>query len=141
MNGSQQGSNAGGPTIRRLNESAGKLIGWLVSYAGNAQGQAHELRTGRFIVSSPAGQAGNAEERLIAIEEQSVSAPHAAMNALPNHKLVVQDIFSQHGSYLTKANSAQETPITGPVEVGHGDWIRLGERTRFQVCLVDAPAK
>jgi hypothetical protein len=129
--------SATAPEIVRQSDTSQRLIGWLVSYAQNEQGKAHELRSGRYVFGSQRGQ----DERTITIEENSISTPLAALNALQAHRIIVQDIFSKGGSFLTKANTVQELPITGPVEVGHGDWIRFGDKTRYQVCLIDGPTK
>ena len=115
----------------------GRLIGWLVSYALDSKGRPFELRTGRHFIS--AGQAQL--DRVIAVSEQTVSTPHMAINALPKHKIIVQDIFSEYGTFITKSGSNQETAVSGPVEIGHGDWLRVGKNMRFQVCLIDAPLR
>jgi hypothetical protein len=117
--------------------SDSRLIGWLVSYAMNDRGTAYELRAGRYLVTSQDSD----ETRTISVQEETISSPHLAMNATNKHVLVVQDIFSEHGTYIVKADSGQEIPVTGPVAVNHGDWLRVGEKTRFQICLIDGPGR
>lgn len=119
------------------NNSREKLIGWLVSYGLDADGRAFEIRAGRSLVSF--GNAG--EKRTIGISDRSISSPHLALNATHRHKLLVQDIFSEHGSYLTKSSGKEETPIQGPIEVEHGDWLRIGSNIRLQVCIIDDPSR
>lgn len=114
-----------------------RLIGWLVSYEMDARGKAFEIRSGRTIISTE----NSGRSRVITLKAQDISTPHMALNATPKHTLLVQDIFSESGSFLRKASSNEDKPITGPVELGHGDWIRIGSQTRFQVCLIDGPIR
>lgn len=110
-----------------------RLIGWLVSYGLDEQGFSYEIRAGLSFVS--ANEMG--EFRLLSLEDKSVSSPHAAMKACPKHTLRVQDIFSEHGSYILRDGETEESIIDGATEVRHGDWIRFGDSTRFQVCLIN----
>lgn len=114
-----------------------RLIGWLISYAMSDKGVSYELRSGRYLVTSKDGM----DERTISVHDDTVSAPHVAMSASNKHVLLVQDIFSEHGTYICKSDSGQEVPVTGPVVLSHGDWLRIGEKTRFQVCLIDGPGR
>jgi hypothetical protein len=114
-----------------------RLIGWLISYAMDDKGASYELRSGRYLLTSQDTE----DERTIMVEEESISAPHLAMSASPKHVLVVQDIFSDHGTFVRRADATQEIPVTGPTEINHGDWLRIGEKTRFQVCLIDGPGR
>lgn len=121
----------------RQGRQGNRLIGWLVSFGIADTGVAYEIRQGRTFISG----GSDGEARTIALVDESVSAPHLAMNASPKHKVLVQDIFSDEGSFLCKSNSAEEMRITGPVYVEHGDWLRVGSNTRFQVCLIDGPSR
>lgn len=114
-----------------------RLIGWLISYASDDKGMAYELRSGRYLLTSREG----GDSRTISVQDETVSAPHVAMSASNKHVLLVQDIFSEHGTFICKSDSGQEVPVTGPVAIGHGDWLRIGEKTRFQVCLIDGPGR
>ena len=113
-----------------------RLIGWLVSYADDSRGAAHEIRSGRSFISSD--ELPNT--RIITIAERDISSPHLALNASPRHRVMVQDIFSESGSYLIRGRSGDEIAVRGPTEIEHGDWIRVGAHTRFQVCLIDGQA-
>jgi len=121
---------------QRVNGS-NRLIGWLVSYGLDANGESFEIRAGRTMI----GSRGNSGDRAIAITEETISAPHSALSASTRHTLTVQDIFSNHGSYISKAGSSSENKINGPVELEHGDWLRIGKNTRLQVCLIDGPSQ
>lgn len=114
-----------------------RLIGWLVSYELENQGKAFEIRAGRTLVSADS----EGRSRLISINASGVSSPHLALSASPKHTVLVQDIFSDQGSYITKADSTDERPVRGAVELQHGDWLRIGPKTRLQLCLIDKPAR
>ena len=117
--------------------STGRLIGWLVSYALDSRGRAYEIRVGRsFITAAPIpGQRG------ITLENSSVECAHIALSASPRHKVMIQDIFSDSGTFVSKASTNKEARVTGPMEIEHGDWLRIGDKTRFQVCLIDGSAR
>lgn len=114
-----------------------RLVGWLVSYSADELGAAHEIRSGRSFISSQE----SGPDRVMAVVDSTVSAPHLALKATPKHRVMVQDIFSDHGSYIVRGDSQKEYPITGPTEIKHGDWIRVGQKIRFQVCLIDGPTR
>lgn len=120
-----------------------RLVGWLVSYALDERGKAFELRAGRYLISRQGllSKDGQHAERTITLEKGDISTPHLAMHASGKHALLVQDIFSEAGSYLTKAGGGQEERISGPTRLEHGDWIRIGSSTRFQVCLIDGTGR
>lgn len=115
---------------------ANRLVGWLVSYGMDVDGFAYELRSGRTFVGSN-NQNGM---RLLTLEDRSVSAPHLAVKATAKHRVLIQDIFSEHGSFITREGKSKEELLSGPTELRHGDWIRLGKSARFQVCLIDGPS-
>lgn len=114
-----------------------RLVGWLVSYDGNDLGVFHELRAGRYILGSDKSN----DKRMITLSEGTISGPHLALHAGANEKLTLQDIFSEHGTYVTKAGTKNEMPVKGPLELGHGDWIRIGRKIKFQVCLIHGGSK
>lgn len=114
-----------------------RLVGWLVSYEMDQKGKSFEIRAGRSLLSSDNAQ----DKRVITVRENSISAPHVALSASPRHKVMVQDIFSEFGTFLTKAASGKEVEVQGPTELEHGDWLRIGDKTRLQVCLIDGPRR
>ena len=114
-----------------------RLVGWLVSYEMDAKGRAFEIRAGRSMLSSENAQ----DKRVISVREQTVSSPHAALSASTRHKVMIQDIFSEFGTFLSRGNSSKEVEVNAPTELEHGDWLRIGERTRLQVCLIDGPRR
>ena len=111
------------------------LLGWLVSYELDQEGFSFEIREGRTLISAD----GTTAAHFLSLNEKSISSPHAALLAQEYHKVMLQDIFSEHGCFLTRAGDEKEVPIDGPVAIAHGDWIRIGNKNRFQVCLIDDP--
>ncbi len=115
--------------------SSSKLVGWLVTYAGAEMGKSYEIRVGRSIISNKSG-----DNPLLLINTSDVNAPHAALKASLDHKVMLQDIFSDYGTFVTNL-AGSEIQVTSPVQLEHGDWLRIGERARFQVCLIDGGRK
>jgi hypothetical protein len=118
-------------------EKSNRLVGWLVSYGLSDLGAAYEIRAGRTFVSTKDG----AGDRTIQLDDSSIASPHLAIRATQKHRVKVQDIFSDRGTFVRRSDSHDEQKIEGPVEVGHGDWIRIGDSVRFQVCLIDGPSR
>lgn len=127
-------STANGSNFLR-NPNSGRLVGWLVSYGLDKQGAAFELRVGRTII----GRQPLANSATAVIEEPDISSPHLAVRTSTRHEVFVQDIFSDGGSYVVRDGSKREEKLEGPVQLQHGDWIRLGDGVRFQLCLIDGP--
>jgi len=118
-------------------QSENRLVGWLVSYGLDDLGVAYEIRSGRSFISNK----DPGPMRTMMVVDSSISTPHLALKANPRHKVMVQDIFSEHGSFITRADAGKEYPITGPTEIKHGDWLRVGQNVRFQVCIIDGPSR
>lgn len=115
-------------------QKKGRLVGWLVSYGLSDSGKSYEIRSGRsFIGSSDEGIS-----RAITVNESSIDSPHLAIKASQKHRVHILDVFSRAGSFVRRGDSDSETKIDGSTEVGHGDWIRIGNSVRFQVCLVES---
>lgn len=120
-----------------MKKESRRLVGWLVSYALDKKGASFELRAGRYLIGSKEVESGFT----IVVQAADISSPHLALRASANHTVTVQDIFSEHGSSLTRADSGEESKIEGPVQVRHGDWLQIGKNNRFQVCLIDGSAR
>lgn len=114
-----------------------RLVGWLISYGLDEEGAAYEIRTGRTFIGSKNGL----DDCVITVNEGTIDAPHAAMSASAKHRIMVQDLFSDSGTFLTRSDNSKESKVSGPVELQHGDWLRLGDNTRFQLCLIDKPSR
>src|SRR5438105_1464880 len=96
-----------------------RLVGWLVSYGVDTQGAPYEVRSGRTLITADA----DTGKKSILVTDSAISSPHAAVRASSKHKVLVQDIFSENGTFLMRSGSSEETPITGPMGMDHGDWI------------------
>lgn len=123
--------------IRKLDQEVhpNRLIGWLVSYEEDEFGSAHEIRLGRTLISAENG----IQARCITIPNGELSSPHSAVNATAKHRVFIQDIFSEQGTYVTRSSKEESESVEGPVELRHGDWLKFGEGHRFQLCLIDRP--
>ena len=115
----------------------GRLIGWLISFGLDQGGFAYEIRSGRSLISSTSSN----DKGMLTVVHKSVSSPHAALSASSEHKVLLQDIFSDCGPYIRKPKQDSEQRVTAPTEIQHGDWVRIGAETRFQVCLIDGPSR
>jgi hypothetical protein len=128
--------NAMAPRKKKKRGTGGnRLVGWLISYAMDENGFTYEIRSGRSLI----GSEDDPTARLLTLEDKSISAPHLALKASAKHKVMIQDIFSEHGSFVIREGSDKEEVISGPTELRHGDWLRVGKNSRFQVCLIDGP--
>ena len=127
----------GVPASEARGASKNRLIGWLVSYQNDKLGQSIELRAGRTMVSS--AEAGS--DHCITLQADSISNPHLALSASAQHNISVQDIFSEAGSYIRRASDNEECQLSGPTDLQHGDWLRIGNSIKFQVCLIDGPGR
>ncbi len=121
-----------------------RLVGWLVSYGLDSDGAAFEIRTGRAFIGAaivPSDRNAATGANGIVLKDDTVSSVHVAVLADAKHQIFIQDIFSDHGTFITKAASEDETKVNGVVQLEHGDWIRVGENIRFQVCIINGRRK
>ena len=126
-------------TARKIEKDAqtNRLVGWLVSYALDTSGCAFEIRTGRTFVST--SQLGY--NITIILNENTLSNPHMLINASAKQKVLIQDLFSERGTFIKKEGNQEEVKVSAPVELRHGDWLRIGDELRFQVCLISGTTK
>lgn len=115
----------------------GRLVGWLVSYGLNERGLAHEVRSGRTFLGSEDDSLGMA----IVVDDSSIDSLHLAIKANQKHRVVIQDVFSSTGTFIQRVGTDQEARLEGPTEIEHGDWIRVGNSTRFQFCHIQISAR
>ncbi len=108
------------------------IVGFLVSYDKNTNGDVYELRGGRLIVTSEAAAAGN----YMLVEDATVSPMHAIMRISANGEIQVLDQLSEHGTKIRRFGAKEEQELSGDKSsLEHGDLIKFGERS-FHVCLV-----
>ena len=113
-------------------EASAPLIGFLISYDINPNGEVFELRQGRWIVSSEHTTAGNC----IVLMDDSVSPLHAIMRVSGNAEIQLLDQLSEHGTAVTRADSGEREELTGVMAtIGHGDVVEFGKLS-FSVCVI-----
>lgn len=111
-----------------------KLVGFLVDYQDDPNGEIVELRAGRWLVTSRSSDQGDC----ILINHQTVSPLHAILRVSDKGTIQVLDQLSEFGTGITREGSVEEEEIAGTMaNVSHGDKIRFGEKT-YIVCLVPA---
>lgn len=110
----------------------GPLVGFLVSFDRNPNGDSFELRAGRLIVSSEMGAPGS----YLILESESVSSMHAIMRISSNGEIQVLDQLSEFGTRIKLCGSDEEIELSGDKStIEHGDIVQFGDRTLF-VCLL-----
>lgn len=110
-----------------------KIVGFLISFDQNANGQVFELRAGRVIVTSSPAAGGN----YLVIADESVSPMHAIMRISEDGDLQILDQLSEFGTRIRRAGSDEEEELSGEKSsLGHGDMVWFGNR-RFNLCMID----
>ena len=107
------------------------VVGFLVSYDSNENGDVYDLRSGRLIVSSEPA-AGN----YMLVRHDTVSPMHAILRITSSGEIQVLDQLSEHGTKIKRYGSEEVEELSGEKgTVEHGDVLMFGERV-FHVCLV-----
>lgn len=108
------------------------IIGFLVSYDKNPNGEVAVLRSGRLIITSDKVSGGN----FLLIEDSSVSPMHAIMRITGGGEVQVLDQLSEFGTVVQRFGSETEEELSGDKSsLEHGDTIKFGNR-KFHVCIV-----
>lgn len=109
-----------------------KIVGFLVSFDEDSNGEVFEIRAGRWLVTSKPTDHGD----FILINDETISPLHAIIRATAEGKVQVLDQLSEYGTGLFKSGSEEEEEIAGTMAaVNHGDRIRFGKR-HFTICMV-----
>lgn len=109
------------------------IVGFMVSFDKNINGDVVELRQGRWIVSS---EPTSSSQNFIILDDDTVSPLHAIVRVSPRGEIQVLDQLSEHGTAVKKASSEVEETLTGSMSsLEHGDIVRFGQRS-FNVCLI-----
>lgn len=107
------------------------IVGFLVSFDKDPNGEVYPLRSGRLIVTSETPSGGN----FLFLTEESVSSMHAIVRISESGEIQVLDQLSESGTTIKKAGG-EEVRLSGEKGmVAHGDEVSFGER-KFQVCLL-----
>lgn len=108
------------------------IVGFLVSFDSNTNGEVFELRTGRIMVSSQVAAGANC----LLIKDESVSPMHAIMRVSANGEIQVLDQLSEFGTKIQRFGATEENALSGDKgSVEHGDIIKFGNR-KFHVCII-----
>jgi len=108
------------------------VIGFLVSYDANPNGQIVELRSGRIIVTSEPASTGN----FIILHDESVSPMHAILRITEAGEVQVLDQLSEFGTKIKRFGESEEEELSGEKStIEHGDVISFGNRA-FHVCII-----
>lgn len=109
-----------------------KLIGFLVSFDVESNGEVSELRVGRWILTNKAVSDSNC----VVVMDESISQLHAIVRVTGDGKVQILDQLSEVGTGITRVGAEEEEELVGAMAlVGHGDKIRFGKRI-FHLCLL-----
>lgn len=122
--------NEGEMLMRYVKDS--KVVGFLVTYDKNSDGEFLPLRVGRLAVTSEPGATGNA----LFINDKTVSPMHAIIRIGQNGDVQILDQLSEFGTRIHRLHNNQEEQLSGDKgDLGNGDMVFFGDRS-FIVCLV-----
>lgn len=108
------------------------VVGFLVSFDADQNGEVFEIRTGRWLITSRPTDHGE----YILINDETISPLHAIFRATKDGTLQVLDQLSEHGTGVLRVGEEEEIDVAGGLQnVAHGDVVRFGER-RFMVCTI-----
>lgn len=116
--------------VHEDSDHAGRLSGWLVSYHSDPDGQAIELREGKFFVSG-----SSLKPTDLVLDDPTVSTPHALIRIDDSGVVRVQDLMSEHGIAIKRRGSDEFEPAEEHCELAHGDCLRFGA-VEFLITLV-----
>lgn len=109
-----------------------RIVGFLVSFDSNPNGDVYELRSGRVMITSQAAPGSNC----LVIKDDSVSPMHAIMRVSAGGEIQVLDQLSEFGTKIQRFGSSEEEQLSGDKgSVEHGDVIKFGNR-KFHVCVI-----
>jgi hypothetical protein len=112
------------------------LVGILVTYDRDPNGEIFPLRSGRLIVTSEMPSGGN----FLFLEDGTVSSMHAIVRIGEDGAIQILDQLSEHGTTITRINGGDIVNLSGDKSnVEHGDEVAFGER-KFTVCLLPRKA-
>jgi hypothetical protein len=111
-------------TVKRHHSTA-RIIGFLISFDEIEGGEVHELRVGRWLVSS-----NNVNQKdTIIVEDDSISPLHAVVKVFDKGDVQILDQLSESGTGVLKQGSDSEVDASnGAIFIAHGDVVRFGKR-------------
>jgi hypothetical protein len=131
------GSRRFGMDPRKAAAPTSRIVGFLVSFDKEKNGEVHEIRAGRWLVTSRPTDQGE----YLLIDDPSISPLHAIIRATKDGKIEVLDQLSEFGTEVVRTATHEAIDAAGVrVSVSHGDVVRFGERA-FVLCTVPAIAQ
>jgi hypothetical protein len=108
------------------------IMGFLVAYDADDNGEFFELRQGRLIITSEPPATGN----FLVLDDESVSPMHAIVRLADFGELQILDQLSELGTRIVRGDSGEEEVLSGEKgTVYHGDTLIFGKK-KFSVCLI-----
>lgn len=108
------------------------MVGCLISFDQDPNGDVFILRSGRLIVTSQEPPGGS----YLFLTDETVSVMHAILRVSEVGEIQVLDQLSEFGSAVKRFGSEEETVLSGEkCSLEHGDVIRFGNRS-FHVCII-----
>lgn len=108
------------------------IVGFLVSFDEDQNGEFFVLRSGRVMVTSADGGGDNA----LILADPSVSPMHAIMRITAGGEIQILDQLSEFGTRIRRFGSEEEEQLSGEKSsLEHGDVVKFGSRS-FTVCIV-----
>lgn len=108
------------------------VVGFMVSFDANPNGDIFVLRSGRLMVTSD----GNQGDNCLVIDDPSVSPMHAILRITGAGEIQILDQLSEFGTYIRRFGSAEEEQLSGDKSsLEHGDIVKFGNRA-FHLCVV-----
>lgn len=108
------------------------VVGFLISFDSNENGDVHYLRVGRLIITSETSASGGNQ---LLLQDESVSPMHAILRMSSQGEVQVLDQLSEFGTKILHPDGTTEELSGEKGTVSHGDIISFGNRT-FNVCLI-----
>jgi hypothetical protein len=108
------------------------VVGFMVSFDANPNGDIFVLRSGRVMVSSERGSG----ENCLCIEDPTVSPMHAILRITAAGEIQILDQLSEFGTRIRRFGSNEEEQLSGDKSsLEHGDVVKFGDRS-FHLCVV-----
>jgi len=108
------------------------VVGFMVSFDGNPNGDIFVLRSGRIMVSSDRGSG----ENCLYIDDSTVSPMHAILRITSGGEIQILDQLSEFGTRIRRFGSSEEEQLSGDKSsLEHGDIVKFGNRS-FHLCVV-----
>lgn len=108
------------------------VVGFMVSFDSNPNGDIFVLRSGRLMVTSDTNQM----ENCLIVDDPSVSPMHAILRITSAGEIQILDQLSEFGTHIRRFGSSVEEQLSGDKSsLEHGDVVKFGNRS-FHLCVV-----